>query len=458
MAGHCRQGAGGIWGLHTSAPRGGSQGAAPTQGLSHRPAPLPAATKETPTARKHVRGDTGRCSHRCLPHGSRAPLSLPSVRKSRAGNGQQPGGHVEALWHPHGAPGQMAPAARPVPALITDALIFQTGTRNPGSVVSSMDLITDAGLIGQFPAKPVIKLQGWRVLGEDELGQELPVRLLTRAPNQAAGHGMGRDWLWVQHKGADPFGKGMQVLGMYPNSSTCPADLTQKHQCLSQCQTRPKGTVVTVPICRQTRSQPVHLAVGAMGRGRGGWGPSVSRSRSEPSSETLRLQHCWGQGTVTQPRRQHPLPAHRPARCHHPIPTWASRPEPGLLPPRAGHRGQMAPGVQGRGRLRPTAPPPLLLLLAPGPAWATRRGSEMRRPAAHSELPPTGCGIHRATAPRGHPWVSEAGGQGGLPAEETARSHLFLAEKPLCPSSVCQPPASPGPSAGQPVPPADAGL
>lgn len=180
----------------------------------------------------------------------------------------------------------------------------------------------------------------------------------------------------------------------------------------------------------------------------------ASRSRSEPSSETLRLQHCWGQGTVTQPRWQHPLPAHRPARCHHAIPTWASRPEPGLLPPRAGHRGQMAPGVQGRGRLLPTAPPPLLLLLAPGPAWATRRGSEMRRPAAHSELPPTGCGTHLASAPRGHPRVSAAGGRSGLPGEETARSHLFLADKPLCPSSVCQPPARPGPSAGQPVPPA----
>lgn len=184
----------------------------------------------------------------------------------------------------------------------------------------------------------------------------------------------------------------------------------------------------------------------------------MSRSRSEPSSETLCLQRCWGQGTVTQPRWQHPLPSHHPARCHHAIPTWASRPEPGLLPPRAGHRGQVAPGVQGRGRLRPTAPPPLLLLLAPGPVWATRRGSEMRRPAARSELPPTGCGTHGATAPRGHhPRVSPAGGRGGLSGEETARSHLFLADKPLCPSSVCQPPASPGPSAGQPVPPAAAG-
>lgn len=145
----------------------------------------------------------------------------------------------------------------------------------------------------------------------------------------------------------------MHPLPRPHRSSACPADLTQKHQCPSQCQTRPKGTVVTVPICSQTRSQPVRLAVGATDRARGGWGPSVSRSRSEPCSETLRLQHCRGQGTVTQPRWQHPLPAHHPARCHRAIPTWASRPEPGLLPPRAGHRGQVAPGVQGKGGCGP---------------------------------------------------------------------------------------------------------
>lgn len=34
----------------------------------------------------------------------------------------------------------------------------------------------------------------------------------------------------------------------------------------------------------------------------------MSRSRSEPWSETPRLQHCWGQGTVTQPRGSNPCP------------------------------------------------------------------------------------------------------------------------------------------------------
>lgn len=103
-----------------------------------------------------------------------------------------------------------------------DALIFQTGTSNPGSVVSSMDLITDAGLIGQFPGKPVIKLQGWRVLAEDELRQELPVRLLTTAPDRATGYGMGRARLRIQHKGADPAGKGMEDFGDVPTTPATP--------------------------------------------------------------------------------------------------------------------------------------------------------------------------------------------------------------------------------------------
>lgn len=249
-----------------------------------------------------------------------------------------------------------------------------------------------------------------------------------------------------------PQAKEWRILGMRPpprphHSSTCPAGLTQKYQRLSQCRTRPKGTVVTVPICSRTRSQPVRLAGG-------GWGPLASRSRSEPSSETLRLQHCWGQGTVTQPRWQHPLPAHHPARCHRAIRTWASRPEPGLLPPRAGHRGQMAPGVQGRGRLLPTAPPPLLLLLAPGPAWATRRGSEMRRPAAHSELPPTGCGTHLASAPRGHPGCQRLGA-GAASRERKQHVPTSSWQTNHCARAVsASPPARPGPSAGQPVPPA----
>jgi len=60
---------------------------------------------------------------------------------------------VEALWHHHAPPGLMAPAARPVRGLIKDALIFQAGTSNPGSMVSSMGLISDVGLIGLFPGE-----------------------------------------------------------------------------------------------------------------------------------------------------------------------------------------------------------------------------------------------------------------------------------------------------------------
>lgn len=236
----------------------------------------------------------------------------------------------------------------------------------------------------------------------------------------------------------------MHPLARPHHSPACPVDLTQKHQCLSQCQTRPQGTVVTVPICSQTRSQPVRLAVGATARGWGGWGPSGSRSRSEPLSETLRLQRCWGQGTGTS----HPAPVAAPsartprARCHHAIPTWASRPEPGLLPPCAGHRGQMAPGVRGRGRLLPTAPPPLLLLLAPGPAWATRRGSEMRRPAARWELPPAGCGSHRASVPRGHHGCQRLGA--GLASRERKQHDLTSSWQRIrraqqCLPAPCQP-------------------
>lgn len=159
----------------TSSSLGCPQGAAPTRNSVTALPPVSGSTEETPTL--------GAAPTAASPMGPEPPVSLPSVPKIPSGHGQEPPGHVEALWHPHGAPGQMAPAARPVPGLITDALIFQTGTSNPGSVVFSVDLITDAGLIGQFSGKPVIKLQGWRVLGEDELGQELPVRLLTTAPN-----------------------------------------------------------------------------------------------------------------------------------------------------------------------------------------------------------------------------------------------------------------------------------
>lgn len=72
----------------------------------------------------------------------------------------------------------MAPAARPVPGLVKDALIIQAGPSNPRSMASSTNLITDAGLIGQFLGKPVIRLQGWRMLRE-----ELSARPLAIAPN-----------------------------------------------------------------------------------------------------------------------------------------------------------------------------------------------------------------------------------------------------------------------------------
>lgn len=165
---------------------GWSPGCSPRAGAQPLPCALPVASPRRHPQPEGMSGVTqGAAPTADPPTGPEPPVSLPSLPKSPAGNGQEPAGHAEALWHPHGAPGQMAPAARPVPGLITNALIFQTGTSNPGSVVFSMDLITDAGLIGQFTGKPVIKLQGWRVLGEDELGQELPVRLLTTAPNQA---------------------------------------------------------------------------------------------------------------------------------------------------------------------------------------------------------------------------------------------------------------------------------
>lgn len=136
---------------------GCSWGAAPTQGLGCHPPPraAPSTHKEPERAADGAVArvaSLGAAPTTTSPVGAGAPpVSLPSLPKRPTGDGRQPGGHVEALRHHHTAPGLMAPAARPVGGLIKDALIFQAGTSNPGSVVSSMDLITDAGLIGQFP-------------------------------------------------------------------------------------------------------------------------------------------------------------------------------------------------------------------------------------------------------------------------------------------------------------------
>lgn len=179
-----------------------------------------------------------------------------------------------------------------------------------------------------------------------------------------------------------------------------------------------------------------------------GWdrGVPVVRSRSEAVGETPRLPTGdRGQSGLPWPCSSTPLPACCPTQCNHGH-SYLDKPT------RAGAAAvkSWSPGPNGSwgarqgGWLQPTAPPPLLLLLARGPAWATRAparcGSETQQPLARLMLPPTGHGTTRVTLPRGHPRVPPAGGCGGLSGEETAHTQLFLAEKPLCPGSTYQSP------------------
>lgn len=146
--------------LAPSAPtsQGGPQGAAPTQVARHL-VPCRTDTKSQ-GARAEPRGpaSVGCC---CLSRRARAPTApLPSLPERPVGDGRRLGGHVEAPWHHRAPPGRMAPAARPVRGLIKDALIFQAGTSSPRPMVSSTDLITGAGLIGQFPGEACNKASG----------------------------------------------------------------------------------------------------------------------------------------------------------------------------------------------------------------------------------------------------------------------------------------------------------
>lgn len=146
--------------------------------------------------------------------------------------------------------------------------------------------------------------------------------------------------------------------------------MTQARWCLFQCQAQPKGTSDDKPHL-QPDPEPACLAVGATAQGWDCRVLVVSRSRSEPWSETLHPTAPparQGPGTLTLP---YPLPPY-------PMP---------FLPERAGQsRGccyqdlvteaKWLLGCRRGGRLQPTAPPLLLLLLlALSPAWVTQARS-----------------------------------------------------------------------------------